>query len=489
MPMLASLKRLTKHSAVYGIGHIVSRSLGFLLLPIHTNYLEPHSYGLAALLFSALAILNVFFTYGLDTAFLRFFALAEKKEQKCRLFSSAFWTIFTTGILFSAILLIYPRPVSLWIFRSPDHLVLIRLAAAILFFDALVLLPFLILRAEEKSRQFVLLKTAGIAVNLGMNIILVGLLKLGVAGIFWSNFIASAVTFLMMMPIILSWLRWTFDRSDWSELMKFGLPYVPSVLSVIVMDQISRFFIARLIGAEATGIFSASYKLGMFMGLLCAAFRFAWHPFFLSTAKQPDAQRIFARVLTYFLWVTSIFFLLISFFVDEIVRIRIFGFQIFGEQFAGGLSIVPIVMLAYILYGVYVNFFIGIFLKKKSHYVPVITGMGGLTALLGNYFLIPLCGLIGAAWATTLAYGVMAAALYGISRKLYPVPYEWTRVLKLTLIVTLLFGIGYLLWPSGPFWFHILLILSLFPGLWVMRFFTPEEHRQIRRLIKIGKNG
>ncbi|HDQ45808.1 MAG TPA: polysaccharide biosynthesis protein [bacterium] len=487
--MRESLKRLTKHSAVYGIGHIVSRSMGFLLLPIHTNTLSPDLYGIASLLFSALAILNVFFSYGLDSAFLRFFVLAGSESEKRRLFSTGWWTIFSTSLLFSSLLVFFSAPFSALIFRSPDYTLLIRLAAGILIADGLALLPFLLLRAEEKSRLFVVLKTLNLAVTLGLNILFVGVLRLGVPGIFQANLIASAFTLLTLIPIQIQWLRPVFHRIDFAELMKFGLPYIPSYLSVVVMDQVSRFFIDRMIGTEATGLFSAGYKLGMFMALVVAAFRFAWHPFFLSTSRQPDAKRIFARILTYFLLVLGLFFLLVSFFVREIAGLRLFGFRLFGEGFDAGLSIVPIVMLAYILYGVYANFVIGVYLEKKSVYMPLITGLGAAAALLGNYFLIPRIGLTGAAWATAISYGVMALSLYLVNQRLYPIPYEGRRILKLLFVYAGIFFIGYGVLRDAAFWIRGVLILSVFPGLWIVRFFYAEERAALLRVFsRIGRS-
>ena len=181
--MFHNIKRLTQHSLVYGIGHIVSRFIGFLLLPIHTNYLLTDEYGTAALLFSSLAILNIVFTYGMDVAFLRFFILEENKEGKKHIFSTVFWTILCTGICFSSVLVLIPEPFSILIFRSAQYTKLIQLAGGILLADALALIPFLVLRSEEKSIQFVIIKFINIILNLSLNILFVIRLNQGVADV------------------------------------------------------------------------------------------------------------------------------------------------------------------------------------------------------------------------------------------------------------------------------------------------------------------
>ncbi len=482
--MLQSIKRLTKHSLVYGIGHIISRSIGFLLLPIHTNVLPLEQYRNAALLFSSLAILNVIFSYGMDVAFLRFFILEENRENKRTVFSTAYWMIAGTGILFSALMVLFPHPFSTAIFGEASQSLLIRLAAGILFLDAVVLIPFLVLRAEEKSGLFVILKTVNIVLNLGLNILWVIVLKKGVPGIFISNLVSSGVTLLILVPILWPWLRFRFRFSVLRELLEFGLPYIPSGLAVIIMDQIGRFFLDRLVSKEATAVFSAGYKLGMFMALIVAAFRFAWHPFFLSTSKQEDAPSIFGRVLTYFLIITGFFFLILSFFLKEIVGFHLFGFTLIGQNYLSSITIVPVVMIAYMMYGVYTNFVVGIYLSKKTVLLPLVTGSGAAVAVLANMLLIPRFGINGAAWATFLAYSVMAIALYAVSRRLYKIVYEWFRVGAWMLVLAVVFFLGTTILGQQHFLFRIGLLGVLIPILWITGFIRKDEKTAINRWLK-----
>jgi len=490
--MLDSLKRLTKHSLVYGIGHIVSRFMGFLLMPIHTNIFPPEIYRTPTLLFSALAIMNVVFTYGIDTAFLRFFILEESRQARQRIFSTVFFTILTTGLFFSLILLLFPGPFSELIFKSADYKVMIRLASGILLTDALSLIPFLILRAEEKSAQFVTVRTVNIVLNLGLNILFVAILRKGITYIFVANLIASTAALLMLMPVIVRWLRLKFSRHTLLELLNFGLPYIPSVLSVIVMDKIGNFYLDRMAGEKWTGIFSAGCKLGMFMALVVSAFRFAWHPFFLSTYKQDNAKEIFARVMTYFLMVTGFFFLLVSFFIKEILQIRPFGVGLIGADYTAGIIVVPVIMLAYIAYGVYTHFIIGVFLKSKSMYVPIVTGLGGITSLVANELLISHMALhmkiMGAAWAVALSYIVMAGAMYFVNRHLYPITYESRRIFKIILVFGGLFFLHYFLLDQTGFLIRLLCLLMIVPLLYILQFFEEREIRAIKRMIFIFAN-
>ena len=473
--MFSSIKRLTRHSLVYGVGHIISRFLGFLLLPLHTNVFQPEVYRTPILLFTALALMNVFFSYWMDVAFMRFFVLEEKKDEKRRIFSTAFWMILCTGLCCSLLVLLFPEPFSRLIFRETNQTQLIRLGAGILLFDALCLIPFLLLRAEERSTQFIVLKSANIFINLTLNVVFIAVMKCDVEFIFVANLIASAATLSLLFPVIKRWLRFSFSRWKLKELLRFGLPYVPSGLAVLIMDLIGRFFLDRMLGKESTGIFSAGYKLGMIMALVVAAFRFAWHPFFLSTSKEENAPQIFSRVFTYFLFVTSSFFLLVSFFIHEIVGFELFGKGILGKGYAAGAYIVPVVMLAYIGYGAYANFVVGIYLKKKTVYLPFVTGIGALTALLANRLLIPPMGIMGAAWAVLLAYTAMACTLFFVSRRLYPIPYEGFRILRLVVVVAMLFFLGTQTGFDASFLARAGLFILFIPLLWLIRFFHTDE--------------
>lgn len=481
--MLQSIKRLTKHSLVYGIGHIVSRFVGFLLLPIHANVMLPEEYRTPALLFSSLAIMNVIFSYGMDVAFLRFFILADDESEKRRIFSTAFWMILITGTIFSTIMLLTPEPFSRLIFRSESQVGLIRLAAGILLADALALLPYLVLRAQEKSGWFVGLKTANIVLNVGLNILFVVVLRRGATGIFTANLIASIFTLCTLLPVIIGWLRLSFSKSSFKELFRFGIPYLPSGLAFIVMDQIGRFFLDRMAGEAAAGTFSAVCKLGIFMNLIVAAFRFAWHPFFLSTSKQEDAPQIFARVLTYFVLITGGFFLAVSLFIEDIVRLRIGGFGLLQPEYFTGLGIVPIILLAYVGYGVYTNFMVGIYLEKKTLYLPIVTGSGAIISIVMNRLLIPDHGIFGAAWATLGAYSGMALILFFISRRLYPIPYEGFRLTKIVLIFGGLFGLFSVAFPGLNWALRLALLVLSFPLLGLVGFFHPDEVGTLKRLV------
>ncbi len=486
MSIFNSIKRLFKHSAVYGIGHILTRFINFLLLPLYTNLFPREEYGVAGLMFTYTAILAIIYSYGLDVAFFRFYILKDDEPKRHQIFSTAFFMLLTSSVLFSGLLLTFSGSVADWIFTPQVHnlgvplTLMIRLVAGILFFDSLGLLPFLVLRAEQRPVAFATFKLIHVLFNVAGNVVLIIILDMGLQGIFLANLIASGLTFFILMPITLSRVRMMFSRSALKELFSFGLPYIPATLAVVIMDTIDRPLLERLGTIEEVGLYNAGVKLGMFMALFVSAFRFAWHPFFLQTSKQENAKAIFQKVFTYVLLLCMIMFVILSVFIDEIARLGIAGYHLVGPEFWGGTSVVPLIMLSYVFYAAYLNFLIGIYLEKKTKLLPMITLAGMAGNLITNVTLIPVLGMMGAAWARLVAYVIMAVFLYTVARKLYPVSYEWGRVLKGAVVAALVFGIGHLPGIESSVWLKALVCLGMPAGLWLIGFFDAGEIRMMR---------
>ncbi|MBD3387115.1 oligosaccharide flippase family protein [candidate division KSB1 bacterium] len=488
MAIFSSIKNLFKHSAVYGVGHILTRSINFLLMPLFTNLFPRDEYGVVGIMFAYIAILTIVYTYGLDAAFFRFYILKEELSDRRDIFSTSFITILLTSICFSALLFISSDTIVTWVFSeevrslSIDLALLVKFAAGILMFDALTFLPFLILRAEQRSIPFVVFKFINVLINVGCNVLFLIVLDFGIEGVFLANLIASTLTFFIMSPLLARYLQSTFSLSLLRELFAFGIPYLPSTLAVVIMDTIDRPFLERLASVEEAGLYNAGVKLGMFMALFVTAFRFAWHPFFLSTLKQKDAKAVFAKVFTYVLLACAGVFIVLSVFIEDIVRFPLPGFTLVGKEFWACTTVVPVLMLAYILYAAYLNFLIGVYLHKKTKYLPFITVSGMVGNLITNALLIPVIGMMGAAWARFVAYFIMAVSLYVVNKKLYPVDYEWKRIIKLCLITAMVFFVGMAEFIQSVFMFKLFVVLSFPVLLYIMRFFESNEINRLKML-------
>jgi O-antigen/teichoic acid export membrane protein len=480
--MFDSIKRLTSHSAVYGISTILGRAISFLLLPLYTHYLPKADYGVVTVVLAWLGIMTIISTYGVDAAFLRYYILAGSEEEKRSIFNTGFWSILlmSATIMLGGYLL--ASPLSIWILDSADYRYIIMLMAGILFFDSMAIIPFLLLRAEERSTLYVVLKIANVIVNFLTTYWFVVKLGRGLNGVFESNLISSAFTFVTLLPVAMRHLQPTMRRAVYMDLLKFGLPYLPSTLSVYLVDVIDRFILQQLTDLGTVGLYGAGCKLGMLMNLLIAAFRFAWHPFFLSTSKEPNAKAIFARIFTLFMLVCAACFLGASLFINELVHLRIGAKTLFGEEYWNSTSVVPAILLAYIFFGAYVNFIIGIHLEKKTGYLPFITGLALAVKVAATYTLVPVLGMNGAALGTTLAYFSMAATLYFVAQRLYYITYEWTRVVKLVVVSATVFILGYWFWTAP--WQKAGLLAAFPVALFLIGFFERGELKRASTLFR-----
>ena len=444
--MLDKLKSLSKDTLTYGVSTMVSRFLNFILVPFYTNYLPPSEYGIVANVFAYIAILNVLFSIGMESGYFKFASTMETGNRKQN-FSHPFLAVFFNALVLSSVVFFFPGVFEPIFQTGETHLVLIKYVALILFFDAIVLVPFAYLRLNNKAKVFATYKIINVVINVVMNLILIIGFDLGIEAILISNVIASFVTFLLLFQLILKNLELSFNRELFSELIRFSLPYIPAGISANIIQVINRPMLLYLTNDRITGIFTANYKLGIIMMLFVTVFDFAWRPFFLNNAKDPEAKKIFSKVMTLFIAVGGLICIVTSSFLPEIVRI-------FGEEYREGYYIVPLILLAYLFNGIYVNLMPGIYFEKKTKYLPLITGISAVVNIAANFILIPPMGMMGAAIATLLSYITMAAGIYITAQKFYPIRYEYGKIFFIFIALFSSFGFFLFLQEvAGIHWF------------------------------------
>jgi O-antigen/teichoic acid export membrane protein len=436
--MIEKVFRLGKETAIYGLSSIVGRFLNFLLVPFYTNYLTPAEYGVVANIYAYVAFIFVIYGYGMDSAYMRFVSSLEIGDKKQN-FSTPFFSLVATSVLFSLAIYLSATPVAGLIGGAASQSDLIRYAAWILFFDTLSIVPFAYLRMENKAKMFAGLRILNILVNVVLTILLLAVLHMNMEAVFIANLLASASTFLVLLWLALPQLTFRYSKQLYREFLRFGLPYIPAGLAGIAIQVIDRPIVRALTNDATLGVYQANYRLGVFMMLVVGMFDYAWRPFFLTHAKDADAKELFAKVFTYLVALMMLVFVTVSLFIDDLVRIHLFGRYFIHPDYWGGLSIVPVVLLAYVFTGAYVNFVVGVYLEKKTKYLPYATGAGALVNVVANYALIPKLGIMGAAIATFLSYVVMAVGIYFPSQRLYRVRYEWARIARLSAAALLAF--------------------------------------------------
>lgn len=486
--MKAQLKKLTSESIVYGVSSIVGRFINFLLVPFYTNYLPAADYGIVIVVYSYLAFLNVICALGLDTAYMRFAADAASDDERGTIFTNAFLLASVTGAIACVLVIAFQSPIASLSAIPSSLSLIVPLAAGTLMIDTINIVPFAALRMANRARTFAGIKLASILLNVVLNVYFIAVLELSIVAIFLAGLAASVLSAILLLPSIVRWLRWGKQWMLARSLLVLGLPTVPSGIAAIVIQVVDKPLMRYLTDEATTGIYGANYKLGIFMMLIVSMFQYAWQPFYLQNASDPQAPRLFARVLTYFLFVSASICLSLAFFVDDVAMHHWFNrFYLIHPSYWSGLGIVPIVLFSYVFTGISVIFNAGLLIRKRTTLLPIITGAGAVANIALNFWLIPIHGILGGAYATLGAYFLMTVVSFVLTRSVYPVPYEWTRIGKIivaTIIVLVLWQKVNPLSDISSIAGELILFAGYFVLLFLLRFFSTTELREMRNLLK-----
>ncbi len=482
--MIEKIKELTKDTAIYGISTIVGRFFGFLLVPFYTNIFTTYEFGVFSNIYAYIAFLNIVYIYGMDAAFLKYSSVAKEADKK-KVFSTPYMFVTITTFALSLIIFSLRGPLNEGMSVPESYSHLINYVILILIFDTLGIVPFANLRLQRKSVKFAVIKTINILINLGLNIYLILILDYGIEAIFISNAVASLFSFVAMLPEIAKYLIPKIDFELLKKMLRFGVPYLPASLAATIVQVIDRPILVRIAGESALGIYQANYKLGIFMMLFVSMFQYAWQPFFLNNAREKNAKQLFSKIFTIYLIVASTALVTLALFISDIAKFEILnGRTVIGKEFLSGLYIVPIVLLAYVFHGMYVNFQAGIYIEEKTKYFPMVTGAGALINVIVNLILIPVIGILGAAFATLASYFVMAAGLYVTVQKFYKINYEYSKIFSIFLLLILVGIFYYLVFGFSEITIALkfLLLFGFLAGLFVLKVVSKEEVSYLKKL-------
>jgi O-antigen/teichoic acid export membrane protein len=310
---------------------------------------------------------------------------------------------------------------------------------------------------------------------------------MGIEAIFAANLIASALTFLLLLPEIWPRLRPRIERVQLRQMLRFGLPYLPASLASIMVQVIDRPIVLAMTDADTLGLYQTGYKLGIFMMLVVSMFQYAWQPFFLNNARETNAKEIFAKVMTLFVLAASLLWIVLTLSIDRIAGWEFAaGRSLIEKSFLPGLVVVPIILLAYLFNGIYVNLQAGLYIAEKTKYFPVVTIAGALVNVAANLLLIPRLGITGAALATLASYMVMAAGLFYFAQKFYRIHYEYGKIAKILAVILACGALYYYLYFHGALsLFARSLILALFLAtLFFMRVVRPKEVQRLLGMLR-----
>lgn len=458
---MANLKALAKDTAIYGLSSIVGRFLNYLLVPLYTHVISAASggYGVVTNLYAYTALLLVVLTFGMETTFFRF--MNDEKEEHDTVFSVAFGVIALLTSVFLGLVFGFSSSVSsaLGYADNPEY---VQLMASVVALDALQALPFCHLRYRHKAMRFASLKLLFIAMNIGLNLLF--FLVLGYRDVLWVfalNLVCTGVITFFFIPDVLR-IRWKFDWGLLRRMLSYSWPIL--VLGIMgILNQAADKMIFTLVYPDASvakvelGIYGSCVKVAMIMAMITQAFRYAYEPIVFAKSKDSDKAEYYALGMKYFVIFTLLAFLAVMGYLP-LLRYMV------GSDYWAGLRVIPIVMAAEIMMGIYFNLSFWYKLIDKTYYGALFSMAGCIVLLAVNLWGIPRYSYMACAWGGFAGYGTAMLLSYIVGQRLYPIPYPLRSLAGYTAIAGAFYGAMTLVPSEWPMWQYLaistLLILA-----------------------------
>ena len=484
-------KNLFKQTAIYGLATVLPRMFSFLLVPLYTDLLPKAAYGKVTIIFAWMIFFNVILAYGMETTFFRFYNNETDKKAVIETTTvSIFWS--TLLFLFPALLL-----KNYLADLSGIDVQYIIYTIWILVLDALVIVPFSKLRAYQRPMIYAAIKIGNVVVNLSLNVFFLIYLPeiaqenpdsfLGslytenfeIGYIFVSNIIASLLTFIALSPNYFH-VNWQFDFNLWKRMMRYGLPIMVAGIAFAINEQFDKILLGKLLPANIAeaevGVYSACYKLGLFMVLFRTAYTLGIEPFFFSHSKNENAPQTYATITKYFVIFGSFILLSVIVFADILKYL-----MIRDSSYWEAMKVVPLIILANFFLGIYTNLSIWYKLIDKTYIGAYISIVGAIVTLVLNFLLIPKMSYYGSAIATIAAYGTMMGISYFLGNKYYPIPYDIKKITGY-LGLSILFSIISFYYFRENYFVGIPLLLAF------MYFIYHNEKETLNKILKRKNN-
>ena len=479
MALAQQFKRLGKHSVIYGVGGLIQRIVAVLLLPLYTRYLTPSDYGAIEAIVALSAIVFAILRAGIQSSFFRFYFNAEDDRARLIVVRTSFWSTMAAATLALAAGLAFAGPISQALYGTTDNTDLVRAAFvglwAAMNYDQLTAL----FRVEERSVSYSIASLANVLLTIGMTILLVVVLDQGPLGVLVGNFSGTLAVYAVLVLYRRTQLGLEFDTGVFRRMTAWGMPFVPSVIALSLIDFSDRFFLVRLRDEHELGLYAIGVRIASALLFVLAAFRTAWPAFAYSIRDDEEARRTYGFVLTYLTFLSSWGALALGLGAPWLVRL------LTTPEFYGGSRAVALLAFSWVIFGAYVVVVTSIGRAGRRGSNWIITGAAAALNVALNLILIPPYGMMGAAASTVVAYAAMTAGITWKAQRVFPVYYQWRRVGLAVATAAVLTAIGKLV--DGGLAAAIALSAVYPLALALTGFYLPAERARIgafgRRLL------
>lgn len=447
---MANLQTLAKDTAIYGLSSIIGRFLNYLLVPLYSYKMAASSgdYGIVTNIYSIVALLLVCLTFGMETTFFRF---ANKEEHADRVYTTSLIAIGSVAMFFVAVVLAFLKPIATWLgyAQTPQFIAVMAIVVAL---DAFQCIPFAYLRYQQKPLKFAALKLLFIILNIVLNLAYFLLTPNPDVGyVFYINLVSTASVTLFFWKELTT-MRWKLDRSLLRQMLSYAWPILILGIAGILNQTADKILYPYLrpgsAGQVELGVYGASVKVAMIMAMITQAFRYAYEPFVFAGAKDKNSRATYAKAMKYFLIFTLLAFLLVTGYLDILKHI-------IGRDYWEGLKVIPIVMLAEIMMGIYFNLSFWYKLTDRTIWGAVFSGVGCAVLLGVNLLFVPEYHYMACAWAGVAGYGTAMILAYIVGQKYFPIAYPLRSIGIYVLLTAILYVLMLFVPETWPAWIRL----------------------------------
>ncbi len=477
---MSQLKSLAKDTVIYGISNMLIRLLNVVIATVYLTRIfhddTDGSYGIYTLMYAYMALLLVLLTYGMETAFFRF---GTKAENRTKAFSTGFVSLLISTITVVAAFILFSDRLAGVLARENDGIYIVFFSL-IIGFDVLSVLPYARLRLERRPVRFAFYKVLNVVVFIVTLLFFLELCPYLISHgyqwadriynpehklqyVFWANLISSIFTFVLFTPLLLK-THLQFDRKVWNKMIEYALPLVVVGATGIFVLLAGQYLLPVWLPGDETekfiqeGIFGASVKIATMLNLFTQVFKYASEPFFFRHKEKGGERKMYGTVAQLYTIAASLGFLVIMMYLD------LFQYLV-DANFRQGIHIIPVLLLAFVFFGVYLNFSIWYKLTDKTRIGAMISTSGMIVSLTANYFLIPSLGIMGAAWASLIAYFFLSTTAYLIGQKYYAIPFKPLRLLT---YIAMAVAVYLLSDQMDAFFQWGMIVKLLMHGIWIL---------------------
>lgn len=426
-------------TAIYGLSTVVIRLFPFIISPFVTNAFGPQSLAPFIDFYSVAGIIIVLLSHGMETTFFRF---AEKEEDTKKLISTATISVIAATLLFMLFAFIFRQDLAI-AFKTPDHINLLTMMLFVLGLDGLSTMPFVILRKTGRPKKFALIKIINGVINFLLVLFFIVILprlgdngflglrynkEFGIGYVFVANLVASAVTFILLAQEIKSVRIAAFNWDLWKKMMAYSWPITIAGLAGVINETMDRQFLKYLLpdgtNTEQMAIYGAVCKIVTFLTLFRQAYLLGIEPFFFSHAKNENSGQSYAKLMDMFVIVNCIILLALCVNLNWLSEL-----YLSNPAYNEGIPIVPIVLIAAVFLGIYLNMSVWYKLSDKTIFGAYISILGAAVTIAVNVYFIPSYGYWASTWGTFLSYFSMMTVSYFLGQYFYPVPYHMKKII------------------------------------------------------------